>query len=124
HKDASVDGQRLMGALLDWMRDAMPLGLKHLPAELVCFLIGDEDAALLGCRRDELEGIEERVVADVMHVTSHIAAQIEHEAPARRAAEAVFHLLVDRIWDIDRRWNRELFAIPPTLQQSWRLRKR
>ena len=37
------------------------------------------------------------------------------------AAELLFRRIVKRLWNMERGWNRELFAIPPELQQSWRV---
>ena len=120
-RGASADGEALTRSLLAWMQDVMPPELAHLPAQLVCALIGDEDAALLGVHRGALDRIEEHVVVALLRTLSHVVHDIERHSPGRRAAEALFRALVQKIWSENAGWEAELYALPPTLKQSWAL---
>jgi hypothetical protein len=119
----SADGEALTRSLLAWMQDVMPPELAHLPAQLMCALIGDEDAALLGVHRSTLDRIEEHAVVALLRALSHVVHDIERHSPGRRAAEALFRALVDKIWSENAGWQQELFALPPALQESWALRR-
>jgi hypothetical protein len=120
-RGASAEGQALTRSLLAWMEDVMPPELRHLPAQLLCALIGDDDAALLGVQRGTLDRIEEHAVVALLRVLSHVVDDIERHSPVRRTAEALFRALVQKIWSDDSSWQGELFALPPALQQSWAL---
>jgi len=121
-RGTSADGVALAGSLLAWMQDVMPPELRHLPAQLLCALIGDEDAALLGVHRGTLDRIEEHAVVALLRVLSHVVHDIERHSPGRHAAEVLFRALVQKIWSEDAAWQGELFALPPALRQSWSLR--
>jgi len=121
-RGASADGEALTRSLLAWMGEVMPPELRHLPAQLLCALIGDHDAALLGVHRSMLDRIEERAVVALLRVLSHVVDDLERHSPGRRAAEVLFRALVGKIWSDDASWQGELFALPPALQQSWALR--
>jgi hypothetical protein len=122
HRGASPDGQALTAALVKWMADTMPPLLGHLPRTLICELIGKEDAALLGVRLSVLERVGEELVSDALRAMADFADEAYRDAPwTRRAAELLFRRIVKRLWNMERGWNRELFAIPPELQQSWRV---
>ena len=121
-RGASADGQALTRSLLAWMEDVMPPELTHLPAQLLCALIGDEDAALLGVHRGTLDRIEQHAVVALLRVLSRVVDDIERHSPVRHAAEALFHALVRKIWSDNAGWQGELYALPPSLQASWSLR--
>jgi len=121
-RGASADGEALTRSLVAWMEDVMPAELKALPAQLLCALIGDDDAALLGVHRGALERIEQDAVVTLLRVLSRAVDDIERHSPARHAAEALFQALVRKIWSDDTAWRGELYALPPALQESWALR--
>jgi hypothetical protein len=120
-RGASADGQALTRSLLAWMEDVMPPELRHLPAQLLCALVGDQDAALLGVHRGTLDRIEEHAVVALLRVLSRVVDDMERHSPVRHAAEALFHALVQKIWSQDAGWQGELFALPPALTASWNL---
>ena len=120
-RGASADGQALTRSLLAWMEDVMPPELRHLPAQLLCALVGDADAALLGVHRGALDRIEEQAVVALLRVLSRVVDDVERHSPVRHAAEALFHGLVQKIWSKDAGWQGELFALPPALTASWNL---
>jgi hypothetical protein len=121
---ASKDGAALTAALVGFMEEAMPAGLKHLPRLLVVELIGDEGAAMLGMRLDDAAKIDEGVLSGLVHLFEHGFSHLMEYTPARKAAEAIFHLLVQKIWGMDKGWGRETFALPPSLQKSWSVRRK
>jgi hypothetical protein len=121
-RGASADGQALTGSLLAWMQDVMPPGLEDLPAQLLCALIGDDDAALLGVHRGTLERIEQHAVVALLRALSRVVDDVERHSPVRHAAEALFQALVRKIWSDNAGWQGELYALPPALQESWALR--
>ena len=121
---ASKDGAALTKALLDWMAGVMPLGMKHVPKELLVQLVGNKDAAMLGVRLDTDEKTEEGMVAGLLHIFEHGFSRLMELPPARRAAEALFHAIVHRVWDMDKGWSREEFALPPALQKSWNVSRK
>ena len=121
-KGESPDGKALTKALMDWMDEIMPPLLKNVPELLICELIGKDDAALLGVRRGAFARLEENVLRTALRAITDITGDTFEDVPlTRHAAEVLFRLLVKKIWRMDRQWHRELFAIPPALQQSWRL---
>ncbi len=122
-RGASKDGQALTGALLKWMEDAIPAGFKALPKEMLCHLMGEEDTRLLGVRLDPIQHVDEGFWAGVIHIVEHLADDLMKQAPVRRTAETLFHLIVHAVWGMKKGWNRETFALPPSLQKSWRLKR-
>lgn len=122
-RGVSPDGKALTAALLKWMEDAVPTGMKLVPKEMLCKLIGDDDAKLLGVRLDEDQRVEEGLTAAIVHVAEHLYDELMKTPPLRRLAEALFHAIVRSVWDMKKGWNRETFALPPSLQKSWRVRK-
>jgi hypothetical protein len=121
-RGASPDGQALTRSLVAWMEEMMPEPLRHVPAQLICALIGDKDAALLGVRRGFWGRMGQAVVVGALRLLSHVVDDVQRHSPLRHASEAVFQALVRRIWNEDARWQGELFAIPPALQESWNLK--
>jgi hypothetical protein len=121
---ASKDGAALTKALLEWMVGVMPTGLKHVPRELLVQLVGDKDAAMLGVRLDTDEKTEEGMVAGFLHIFEHGFSELMELPAARRVAEALFHAIVHRVWDMDKGWSREEFALPPSLQKSWSVKRK
>ena len=121
---ASKDGAALTKALLEWMVGVMPTGLKHVPRELLVQLVGDKDAAMLGVRLDADEKTEEGMVAGFLHIFEHGFSELMELPAARRVAEALFHAIVHRVWDMDKGWSREEFALPPSLQKSWSVKRK
>ena len=121
-RGASPDGQALTRSLVAWMEETMPEPLRHVPAQLICALIGDKDAALLGVRRGFWGRMGQAVVVGALRLLSHVVDDVQRHSPLRHASEALFQALVRRIWNEDARWQGELFAIPPALQESWNLK--
>ena len=119
----SDDGKALTKALVEWMAHAMPKGLKHLPKELLCELVG-KDAELLGVRLKPDEKSEEGLVAAGLRALTHLADELVMHTPLRRVAETLFHAIVQEVWDMKKGWGREVFALPPSLTKSWRIEKR
>jgi len=122
-RGASKDGAALTQALLKWMEDAVPAGFKVLPKEMLAHLLGEEDARLLGVSLDPIQHADEGFWAGVIHVVEHLADDLMQQPPVRRTAETLFHLIVRAVWGMKKGWNRETFALPPSLQKSWRLRR-
>ena len=118
----SDDGKALTGALIAWMSNTMPHPFKGLPKELVCELLGP-DAAVLGVRLDPEEGVEEGVFAAALRNLTHLASELMMHTPLRRGAEMLFHAIVQEVWDMEKGWGRETFALPPALTKSWRIQK-
>jgi len=120
-RGASKDGAALTRALLKWMEEAVPPGFKALPKEMLAHLLGDEDTRLLGVQLDPIQHVDEGFWAGVIHVVEHLADDLMKQPPVRRTAETLFHLIVRAVWGMKKGWNRETFALPPSLQKSWRL---
>jgi hypothetical protein len=73
-------------------------------------------------RLSALERVGEELVSDALRAMADFADETYRDAPwTRRAAERLFRRLVKRLRNMERGRNRELFAIPPELQQSWRV---
>lgn len=145
HNGHSPEGVLLMGALLDYMEDAMPLGLKRAPWLMVRYLIGEETAVALNPRpaamgddsgfegtvEDHLEqqmGLLMREVADDPEVAAMMAQHTSSKtrslfatAPsnAQRLGDLIFRLLVKKIESLPPQWERELFTIPQELKAAW-----
>jgi hypothetical protein len=119
----SADGKALTEALIAWMSNTMPHPFKGFPKELVCELLGP-DAAVLGVRLDPEEGVEESVFAAALRNLTHLASELMMHTPLRRGAEMLFHAIVQEVWDMEKGWGRETFALPPALTKSWRIEKR
>jgi len=120
-RGASKDGAALTQALLQWMEDAVPTGFKALPKEMLAHLMGEEDTKLLGVELDPVQHVDEGFWAGVVHVVEHLDAELMKQAVVRRTAETLFHLIVRAVWGMKKGWNRETFALPPSLQKSWRI---
>jgi hypothetical protein len=120
----SKDGIALTAALIGWMENVMPSGLKRVPKELLVQLVGEKDAALLGVNLDLDGKVEEGVLAAFLHLFEHGFSRLMEFGPARKAAEALFHAIVQHVWDMDKGWSREEFALPPSLQKSWNVQRK
>lgn len=120
-KGASPEGQALTAALLDWMQDEMPGPLRALPREMMCRLMDPQDLLLLGIKPEEPSHIKDGFWHGVMHVVEAVVEGFESLPMGRRAAEAMFTRIVHSVWDSERVWMDESFALPPSLQESWRL---
>jgi hypothetical protein len=120
----SPDGKALTAALLKWMEDAVPTGMKSMPKEMLCKLIGNDDAKLLGVRLDEDQRVEGGLAAAILHVAEHLYAELLELPPFRQIAEALFHAIVHHVWDMKKGWDRETFALPPSLEKSWRVQRK
>ena len=122
-RGASRDGKALTAALLKWMEDAVPIGMKSMPKVMLCKLIGGADAKLLGVKLDDDERVVEGLAAAILHVAEHLYDELLTKPPFRQLAEALFHAIVRSVWDMKKGWDRETFALPPSLQKSWQVRK-
>lgn len=120
-KGASPEGQALTAALLDWMQDEMPLLLRALPREMMCQLMDPQDLVLLGIQSEEPSHVKESFWHGVMNVVEAVVEGFESLPMGRRAAEAMFTRIVRRVWESEKVWMAESFALPPSLQESWRL---
>ena len=105
------------------MEDALPAGFKALPKEMLAHLLGEDDARLLGVSLDQVQHADEGFWAGLIHVVEHLADDLMKQPPVRRTAETLFHLIVRAVWGMKKGWNRETFALPPSLQKSWRLKR-
>jgi len=83
--------------------------------------MGEEDTKLLGVELDPVQHVDEGFWAGVVHVVEHLDAELMKQAVVRRTAETLFHLIVRAVWGMKKGWNRETFALPPSLQKSWRI---
>jgi hypothetical protein len=122
-RGASPHGTALTAALLKWMEDAVPIGMKSMPKVMLSRLIGEDDAKLLGVRLDGDEQVVEGLAAAILHVAEHLYDELLTKPPFRQVAEALFHAIVRSVWDMKKGWNRETFALPPSLEKSWRVQK-
>ena len=120
-KGASPEGQALTAALLDWMQDEMPLLLRALPREMMCQLMDPQDLVLLGIESEEPSHVKDSFWHGVMNVVEAVVEGFESLPMGRRAAEAMFTRIVRRVWESEKVWMAESFALPPSLQESWRL---
>ena len=105
------------------MVDAVPIGMKSVPKQMLWKLIGEDDAKLLGVRLDKVERIEQGIAAAILHVAEHLYDELLTKPPIRQLAELLFHAIVRNVWDMKKGWNRETFALPPSLEKSWRVQK-
>ena len=117
----SKEGKALTKALLEWMEGSVPPPFNALPKEMLCHLIGREDALMLGVKLTTEQHADEGFWAGVIHHVEHFAEGLMALAPVRRTAETLFHLIVRAVWGMKKGWSREAFTLPPSLQKSWRL---
>ena len=120
-KGASPEGQALTAALLAWMEEEMPLLLRGLPREMMCRLLDAQDLPLLGLQPEEPSHLKDSFWHGAMHVVEAVVDGFETLPMGRRAAEAMFTRIVRGVWDTEKVWMDESFALPPSLQESWRL---
>jgi len=120
-RGASPEGQALTAALLAWMEEEMPSLLRGLPREMMCRLMDAKDLPLLGLQPEEPSHVKDAFWHGVMHLVEAVVEGFETLPMGRRAAEAMFTRLVRGVWDSEKVWMDESFALPPSLQESWRL---
>lgn len=119
-RGASPEGKALTGALLGWMESEMPHLLRRVPGEIMERLMDHEDLLLLGVDRGK-RNVVDSVFDGLVNVIEHVVEGVEALPVGRRAAEAMFAHIVKAVWDTEKRWMAEAFALPPSLRQSWSL---
>ena len=119
-RGASPEGQALTAALVSWMEGEMPRLLRRLPGEIMERLMDHDDLRLLGMDRGERNAAD-RLWDGVLHAVEKVVEGVESLPLGRRAAEAMFAHLVKAVWDSEKTWMAEAFALPPSLRQSWSL---
>jgi hypothetical protein len=83
-------------------------------------LMDHDDLRLLGMDRGERNAAD-RLWDGVLHAVEKVVEAVESLPMGRRAAEAMFSHLVKAVWDSEKTWMAEAFALPPSLRQSWSL---
>jgi hypothetical protein len=119
-RGASPEGQALTAALVGWMEGEMPRMMRRLPGEIMERLMDHDDLRLLGMDRGERNAAD-RLWDGVLHAVEKVVEGVESLPLGRRAAEAMFSHLVKAVWDSEKTWMAEAFALPPSLRQSWSL---
>jgi hypothetical protein len=119
-RGASPEGQALTAALVGWMEGEMPRMMRRLPGEIMERLMDHDDLRLLGMDRGERNAAD-RLWDGVLHAVEKVVEGVESLPLGRRAAEAMFSHLVKAVWDSEKTWMAEAFALPPALRQSWSL---
>src|ERR1044072_1432673 len=122
----SEGGRSMQAALLNFEQSLMPThlpGFRHLPRMAMRPLVGDGTADLLGV--PELmpaEVIEARLVIDALSAGDRVRNDLfDGFSPTRKAAELVFHAMMDAFVNLPRQWERDLFQIPEQLAAGWAL---
>ncbi|MGY0197174.1 oxygenase MpaB family protein [Leptothrix sp. BB-4] len=120
-RGASPEGQALTAAMLDWMVKTLPGPLDPLPKMLLCQLMGDEDAALLGIVQTAHENEEEKVFAKIANAVIDVVEALKELPVVRRFSELLFRYFTRAIWREHPEWGQEAFGLPPALQEAWRV---
>ncbi len=120
----SPEGQALTAAMLEWMVKTLPGPLDPLPKMMLCQLMGDEDAALLGVVQDARENEAEAVFAKIANAVIDVVEALKELTIVRRFSQALFHYFTRAIWKQHPEWGQEAFGLPPALQEAWRVNER
>ncbi|MGA1327808.1 MAG: oxygenase MpaB family protein [Rubrivivax sp.] len=119
-RGASPEGKALTAALLGWMEGEMPRLLRRVPGEMMERLMDPDDLLLLGVDHGERNAAD-RLFDGLLHSVEKVVEGLEALPLGRRAAEAMFSHIVKAVWDSEKVWMAEAFALPPSLRQSWSL---
>jgi hypothetical protein len=119
-RGASPEGKALTAALLGWMEGEMPRLLRRVPGEMMERLMDPDDLLLLGVDHGERNAAD-RLFDGLLHGVEKVVEGLEALPLGRRAAEAMFSHIVKAVWDSEKVWMAEAFALPPSLRQSWSL---
>jgi hypothetical protein len=98
----------------------MPRLLRRVPGEMMERLMDPDDLLLLGVDHGERNAAD-RLFDGLLHSVEKVVEGLEALPLGRRAAEAMFSHIVKAVWDSEKVWMAEAFALPPSLRQSWSL---